>query len=47
MAVTQKPISARIDNITLAKLDTFCAATNRKRNEVINTAVAEYLLKKP
>lgn len=41
--VTQKPMSLKIDLETLAKLENLCKAENRKKNEVINTAIAEYI----
>lgn len=45
MAVNQKPISLRIYKDYLARIDQFCedSAGLRKRNEVINTAIHEWL----
>lgn len=45
MAVSQKPISLRIYKDSLARIDQFCedSAGLRKRNEVINTAITEWL----
>lgn len=45
MAVNQKPISLRIYKDSLARIDQFCedSAGLRKRNEVINTAIHEWL----
>lgn len=45
MAVSQKPISLRISKESLARIDHFCedSAGLRKRNEVINTAIHEWL----
>lgn len=45
MSVNQKPISLRIYKDSLARIDQFCedSAGLRKRNEVINTAIQEWL----
>lgn len=45
MAISQKPISLRISKESLARIDQFCedSAGLRKRNEVINTAITEWL----
>ena len=45
MAVNQKPISLRIYKDSLVRIDQFCedSAGLRKRNEVINTAIQEWL----
>lgn len=45
MAVNQKAISLRINKESLARIDLFCEASAgaRKRNEVINTAISEWL----
>lgn len=45
MAINQKPISLRIYKDSLARIDQFCedSAELRKRNEVINTAISEWL----
>lgn len=45
MAVNQKPISLRIYKDSLARIDQFCEDSTglRKRNEVINTAITEWL----
>ena len=45
MAVNQKPISLRIYKDSLARIDQFCEDSEglRKRNEVINTAIQEWL----
>ena len=45
MAVNQKPISLRIYKDSLARIDQFCEdyAGLRKRNEVITTAIHEWL----
>lgn len=43
MAITQKPISVRIDYCVLSELDNFCFAAAAPRNMVINRAVKEYV----
>lgn len=43
MAINQKPISVRMDKELLAKLDSFVAKINGKRNACINGAVEEWL----
>lgn len=43
MAITQKPISVRIDYGVLGELDNFCFAAGARRNMVINRAVRDYV----
>lgn len=43
MALTQKPISARINVDTLQQLESFCKEHQIKKNAVINMAIQYYL----
>ena len=43
MAVTQKPISAKINFTTLEELDLECYVSGRARNAVINDAIKFYI----
>lgn len=43
MAVTQKPISARINNEILKQLENFCKEHQIKKNSVINKAIQYYI----
>ena len=43
MAVNQKAISARIDNILLEKLDEWCVKNNIKRNTALNMGIDSLL----
>lgn len=43
MAVTQKPISAKINYTTLEELDLECFVSGRARNAVINDAIKFYI----
>lgn len=43
MAVNQKAISARIDNILLEKLDEWCVTNNIKRNTALNMGIDSLL----
>ena len=44
--VTQKPMSLKINYSILAMLEEFCKRENRKKKEVINSAVEEYILQR-
>lgn len=41
--MTQKAISLKVDNDILAKLDTYCNESGKKRNRIINEAITAYL----
>ena len=41
--VTQKAISAKIDNEIFKRAELFCKRTETKRNKLINEALNEYL----
>lgn len=41
--VTQKAISAKIDNEIFERVELFCKRTETKRNKLINEALNEYL----
>lgn len=41
--VTQKAISAKIDNEIFAEMELYCKRTEIKRNKLINAALNEYL----
>lgn len=43
MAVNQKAISARIDNVLLEKLDNWCVTNNIKRNTALNMGIDSLL----
>lgn len=43
MALTQKPISARINIETLEQLERFCKEHQVKKNAVINMAIQYYI----
>lgn len=43
MAVNQKAISARIDNLLLAKLNEWCLKNNVKRNTALNMGIDSLL----
>lgn len=43
MALTQKPISARINIDTLDQLESFCMEHQVKKNAVINKAIQYYI----
>lgn len=43
MAVNQKAISARIDNLLLFRLDEWCAKYNIKRNTALNMGIDSLL----
>ena len=41
--ITQKAISAKIDNEIFAEMELYCKRTETKRNKLINEALNEYL----
>lgn len=43
--VTQKAISAKIDNEIFAEMELYCKRAEIKRNKLINEALNEYLTK--